>query len=137
MSKKTKKDSKKESRWDDRILEQLVHEIVNSNNCIFFIGGGLSRKLGYPPWNGVLKELAKIGLESSYIPDINKKRIKKKIRDNNFTGLLEEMDDIFEHCRADYAEAIKNIVLVKSLIIWAMLNLKLKKLNLIITLKLL
>ena len=107
MSKKTKKDSKKESRWDDRILARLVSEIVNSNNCIFFIGGGLSRQLGYPPWDGVLEELAKIGLESSYIPDINKKRIKKKIRDNNFTGLLEEMDDIFEHCRADYAEAIK------------------------------
>ena len=88
------------------LAEKMFH---NGNECIIFVGAGLSRSLHYPLGFTMLERLAYLAFSSSRIGGKTKSRIKKYIKNKNWYDLLAEMDQIRQFCEDRYLVELRNM----------------------------
>ena len=93
---------------NSKYLIELAKIIAQSGNeCIIFVGAGLSRPLHYPSWGIMLEKLAEIALtETAFTPE-SRSRIGKYITTKDQNALLSEMSEINRLCKGQYLEKLK------------------------------
>jgi hypothetical protein len=81
-------------------LDAQLHQAIESNNLLFFVGSGLSRSLGLPDWKQLIANLI------TYVPQEDKRSALKSAFDTEILNVMDVLDRIDNYTKALSRKAI-------------------------------